>query len=158
MMPPDPYATRKYWDPVDWTNSFTILPSFLTFAVIMRGRYVDDIDSSEGFFNPVSTEKPTLEESLIDALHSMKNLRALRWEMTEGHLLPALTSLVLVWAEERQPVDALIPMLYSRAGQGGGMHSVSSVVLGVRNGGDLRSDVLECMANLRQHGVRATLW
>lgn len=98
MMPPDPYATRKYWDPVDWTNSFTILPSFLvrsgcalqTFAVIMRGRYVDDIDSSEGFFNPVSTEKPTLEESLIDALHSMKNLRALR--VIEAELGPSLFS------------------------------------------------------------------
>ncbi|KAF9032163.1 hypothetical protein BDZ89DRAFT_1063538 [Hymenopellis radicata] len=79
--------------------------------------------------------------------------------MAEGHLLPALTSLEMVWAEERQPVDALIPMLTSRGGEGGaGMGTLSSVVLGVRNGGDLRGDVLDCMATLRQQGIRATLW
>ncbi|KAF8998053.1 hypothetical protein BDZ89DRAFT_1083453 [Hymenopellis radicata] len=79
--------------------------------------------------------------------------------MALGHLLPKLTSLELVWAEEHQLVDALIPMLTARGGQGGaGMHTLSSVVLGVRNGGGLRGDVLDCMANLRQQGIRATLW
>ncbi|KAF9022534.1 hypothetical protein BDZ89DRAFT_201152 [Hymenopellis radicata] len=145
----------------------------------MRGQYVDDsdddVDYSKGFFRTCPTWPSTLEKSLVDALHGMKDLRALcvieaelgpslfsEWlfeEMAEGDLLPELTSLELVWAEARQPVDALIPMLISRAGQGGvGINTVSSVVLGVRNGGDLRSDVLECMANLRQQGVRATLW
>ncbi len=70
-------------------------------------------------------------------------------------------SLELVWAKARQPEDALIPMLTSRCGQGdAGMKTVSSVVLGIRDGGRLRREVLACMAGLRQEGIRATpsLW
>ncbi|KAF9032170.1 hypothetical protein BDZ89DRAFT_1158637 [Hymenopellis radicata] len=183
MMPPDPAATDRHFDPADWINPFSVLPEFLarsgcalqTFTVIMRGRYVDDIRDFANRIYTYTTMVPTLADSLVAALHRMKNLRALRVieaelgpslfneqlfpEMAEGHLLPALTSLEMVWAEERQPVDALIPMLCARGGRGGvGMDTLSSVVLGVRNGGALRGDVLDCMANLRQQGIRATLW
>ncbi|KAF9014513.1 hypothetical protein BDZ89DRAFT_448108 [Hymenopellis radicata] len=173
MMPPDPAVARRDFHPSEWTDPFSVLPEFFdrsgcalqTFTVVMRGRY-------EGGIYILDAEEPTLADSLVTALHSMKDLRALRvieaesgpslfskrlfQEMALGHLLPELTSLELVWAEERQPVDTLIPMLTSRGGAG--METLSSVVLGVRNGGELRGDVLDCMANLRQQGIRATLW
>ncbi|KAF8891508.1 hypothetical protein CPB85DRAFT_1332178, partial [Mucidula mucida] len=156
----------------DWIEPFRALSeltsscdSLQTFTVIMRGRYVDDIQDAGDW----------LARNLIAALHRMQGLRALRiieaesgpplsskqlfQEMAEGKLLPALMSLELVWAEDRRPADALIPMLTSRCGQGGtGMKTISSVVLGMRNGRDLRGDVLDCMANLREQGTRATLW
>ncbi len=159
--------------PAEWTSPFAALPEFLyrpgcalqAFTVIMSGRYERGTDR-------FATTHPTPADSLVAALHSMTDRRALRVieveagpslfnerlfeEMAEGHLLPALTSLEMVWAEARQPPDTLIPMLCSRAGAT--MNTISSVVLGVRNGGGLQADVLDCMADLRQRGVRASLW
>ncbi len=98
--------------------------------------------------------QPTLSDGLVTALHSMAKLKALRnikaelgpllfseqlfREMAEGLLLPKLTSLEMVWAEEHQPPDTLVPMLYSRGRQGSaGTDTISSVVLGMQSGGDL---------------------
>ncbi len=75
----------------------------------MRGRYVDDIQDAGDW----------LARNLIAALHRMQGLRALRIieaesgpplfskrlfkRMAKGKLLPALTSLELVWTEDNQP-------------------------------------------------------
>ncbi len=71
-----------------------------------------------------------------------------------GGLVPKLKSLELVWAgTECQPSKGLIPMLESRLGG-----PLTSVVLGVRNGGRFRSKILECVRQLRAGGVQASLW
>ncbi|KAF9032095.1 hypothetical protein BDZ89DRAFT_595886 [Hymenopellis radicata] len=71
-----------------------------------------------------------------------------------GGLLHKLESLELVWAADRQPPVDLVPMLQSRMGGS----ALKSVVLGIRKGGDLQPEVLDCMRQLKESGIRATLW
>ncbi|KAF8896842.1 hypothetical protein CPB85DRAFT_1328776 [Mucidula mucida] len=71
-----------------------------------------------------------------------------------GGILPKLESLKLVWAADRQPSADLVPMLQSRmAGS-----ALKSVVLGIRKGGELQFEVLDCMGQMKENGIRATLW
>ncbi|KAF8896990.1 hypothetical protein CPB85DRAFT_1328476, partial [Mucidula mucida] len=71
-----------------------------------------------------------------------------------GGLLPQLESLELVWAGDRKPPVGLIPMLQSRMGGS----ALKSVVLGVGNGDDLQPQVLDCLRQLRESGIRASEW
>ncbi|KAF8896843.1 hypothetical protein CPB85DRAFT_1328780, partial [Mucidula mucida] len=70
-----------------------------------------------------------------------------------GGLLPQLESLELVWAGDRKPPVGLIPMLQSRMGGS----ALKSVVLGVGNGDDLQPQVLDCLRQLRESGIRASV-
>ncbi len=105
--------------------------------------------------------------TLVDALQYMGHLKYLQVieaasgppllnkrlfeQLSVNTHLPELTSLELVWAEERQPDRELLSALSLRADG-----HLSSVVLGIRNGGNLEPDVLESMQGLRQKNVRAT--
>ncbi|KAF8896977.1 hypothetical protein CPB85DRAFT_1458602 [Mucidula mucida] len=71
-----------------------------------------------------------------------------------GGLLPKLESLELVWAADCQPSADLVTMLQSKIGGS----ALKSVVIGVRKGGDLPSQVLDCLRRLREYGIQATLW
>ncbi|KAF8871670.1 hypothetical protein CPB85DRAFT_667518 [Mucidula mucida] len=146
-------------------NPLLSLPLFLghtrrrlnMFSLIMYGWYNDN------------EWEPTLANSLVDALHEMGHLKSLQViesnngppllskrlfeELSADALLPGLTSLELVWAESRQPDEELLSALSLRADG-----RLSSVVLGIRNGGNLGPDVLECMRSLRKSNVRAMCW
>ncbi len=146
-------------------NPLLVLPQFLqslvcelsTFSLVMHGR------------GPTYIPQPTLADTLVDALHEMGHLKSLQViesdngppllskrlfeELSTDALLPELTSLELVWAEDRQPDRELLSALSARADG-----RLSSVVLGVRNGGNLGPDVLECMQGLRQNNIQATCW
>ncbi|KAF8877217.1 hypothetical protein CPB85DRAFT_1460623 [Mucidula mucida] len=127
------------------------------FSLIMYGWYNDN------------KWEPTLANSLVDALHEMGHLKSLQViesnngppllckrlfeELSADALLPGLTSLELVWAESRQPDEELLSALSLRADG-----RLSSVVLGIRNGGNLGPDVLECMRSLRKSNVQAVCW
>ncbi|KAF8991857.1 hypothetical protein BDZ89DRAFT_1151328 [Hymenopellis radicata] len=127
----------------------------------MRGRHDDTY--------PGWIARPTLADSLLDALRDMGHLKYLQVieavsgppllnkrlfkQLSANTLLPELTSLEFVWAEDCQPHRALLPALSSRADG-----TLSSVVLGIRNGGNLGPEVLECMRALRQKDVQAVCW
>ncbi|KAF9032147.1 hypothetical protein BDZ89DRAFT_1063522 [Hymenopellis radicata] len=152
-----------------WINPLLVLPGFLqssrcklsTFCLVMHGQHVDTY--------PGRTAQPTLADSLVDALRDMGHLKYLQVieadlgppllnkrlfeQLSTDALLPELTSLELVWAEDRQPDRELLSALSSRADG-----CLSSVVLGIRNGGNLVPEVLECMRGLRQRNVQATCW
>ncbi|KAF9014594.1 hypothetical protein BDZ89DRAFT_1076458 [Hymenopellis radicata] len=61
-------------------------------------------------------------------------------------ILEELQSLELVWPE------VLISMLQSKS------RRLSSVVLGIRSGGEFRHEVLDCLKELREQGIQASLW
>ncbi|KAF8877220.1 hypothetical protein CPB85DRAFT_1443663 [Mucidula mucida] len=115
------------------------------------------------------TAQPTLADTLVDALHEMAHLKSsqvieaasglpllnkqLFEQLSTDTFLPKLKSLELVWAEDCQPDRELLSALSARADG-----RLSSVVLGIRNGGNLGPDVLVCLRGLRQKNVRATRW
>ncbi|KAF9014606.1 hypothetical protein BDZ89DRAFT_1076472 [Hymenopellis radicata] len=69
-------------------------------------------------------------------------------------IVEELQSLELVWPEGHEPPSSLISMLQSRSRR----LSLSSVVLGIRSGGEFRHEVLDCLNELREQGIQASLW
>lgn len=88
---------------------------------------------------------PLLTSSFISAINSQR-------------LLPALTSAEFVWRDsDSLPEDEVVRFLESRSGMDG-FKKLDSVVLGVREGGEVHSRVLDSMKLLRSCGIRASLW
>ncbi len=161
IIPPDPISFRQHLEFVGfWSNPLDALEEFLqssqcklrTFSLVMR-----------------RTVQPTLADSLVDTLISMSSLTRLQIieaesgpslfneglceQLSRNGFLPELTSLELVWAENRQPNRELLSALSARADG-----RLSSVVLGIRKGGDIGPEVLKCRQDLRRKDVRATCW
>lgn len=169
MITPDPKMCRNRLLISLWSNQLQQLPGFLlrsqcrlnAFSLIMRGQHGDDF--------PGRNAQPTLADSLVDMLDSMGHLQRLQvieaesgppllnerlfQRLSTNSILLELASLELVWAEDRQPVRELLSALSSRVNS-----SLSSVVLGIRNGGNFRPEVLECMRGLRERNVQAMCW
>lgn len=69
-------------------------------------------------------------------------------------ILEELHTLELVWAEDHGPSSSFVSMLRSRSSR----LSLSFVVLGIRNGGEHKQEVLDFLKELREQGVQASLW
>lgn len=92
-----------------------------------------------------SIRPPLLTSSFISAINSQR-------------LLPALTSAEFVWRDsDSLPEDEVVRFLESRSGMDG-LKKLVSVVLGVREGGEVHSRVLDSMKLLRSREIRASLW
>lgn len=97
---------------------------------------------------------PTLQSLLIVESPTKPSLLVPSFisALSSPTVLPNLTSLELVWGQESLPVDPVVKLLELRA------EKLSSVVLGVRGGGEVQPRILDAMKILRMRGVQASLW
>lgn len=97
---------------------------------------------------------PTLQSLLIVESPTKPSLLVPSFisALSSPTVLPNLTSLELVWGQESLPVDPVVKLLELRA------EKFSSVVLGVRGGGEVHPRILDAFKILRMCGVQASLW